>query len=164
MFNTGVSNHIFPVVTFSTIVTLQALTSPFFLSKFGITRVHLTLGINIWSSACRQLWQMSTVLENNALTHTLILCKIIPSEHGQTYSLKYEGDSCKIKHLGLVGASHSSTTLLGSISPMFYAQLLRTWVTLSCAYVLGLYFTGVSLTAQKLRVQRWWNWALATIL
>jgi hypothetical protein len=27
-----------------------------------------------------------------------------------------------------------------------------------CAYVLGLYFTGARLLAQKLRVECWWNW------
>ena len=27
-----------------------------------------------------------------------------------------------------------------------------------CAYILGLYFTGVSLPAQKLSVECWWNW------
>jgi hypothetical protein len=35
-----------------------------------------------------------------------------------------------------------------------------TYVQLFCAYVLGLYFTGVSQPAQKLRVEHWWNWAL----
>ncbi len=29
-----------------------------------------------------------------------------------------------------------------------------------CAYVSGLKVTGVSLVAQKLRVEYWWNWAL----
>ncbi len=27
-----------------------------------------------------------------------------------------------------------------------------------CDYILGLYFTGARLLAQKLRVERWWNW------
>ncbi len=34
---------------------------------------------------------------------------------------------------------------------------------LFCAYVLGLYFTGISLPAQKLRVEHWWNWAQGSI-
>ncbi len=29
---------------------------------------------------------------------------------------------------------------------------------LFCAYVLGLYFTGVSQPVQTLRVECWWNW------
>ncbi len=29
---------------------------------------------------------------------------------------------------------------------------------LFCAYILGLYFIGVSLLAQKLLIERWWNW------
>ncbi len=40
----------------------------------------------------------------------------------------------------------------------FYVRKLHT--QLFCTYVLGLYFTGVSLPAQKLCVERWWNWAL----
>ncbi len=40
----------------------------------------------------------------------------------------------------------------------FYVRKLRT--QLFCAYVLGLYFTGVSLPVQKLLIERWWNWAL----
>ncbi len=32
-------------------------------------------------------------------------------------------------------------------------------VQLFCAEVLGFYFTGVSLPAQKLHIERWWNWA-----
>ncbi len=39
----------------------------------------------------------------------------------------------------------------------FYEHKLH--VQLFCAYGLGLYFTGVSLLAQKLRVEGWWNWA-----
>ncbi len=35
----------------------------------------------------------------------------------------------------------------------FYERKLR--AQLFCAYILGLYFTGVSLLAQKLRVERW---------
>ncbi len=42
----------------------------------------------------------------------------------------------------------------------FYVCKLRP--QLFCAYVLGLYFTGVSLPAQKLCVERWWNWALVS--
>ncbi len=44
----------------------------------------------------------------------------------------------------------------------FYVRKLS--VQLFCAYILGLYFTGVSLPAQKLNVERWWNWALGAIL
>ncbi len=33
-----------------------------------------------------------------------------------------------------------------------------------CAYILGLYFTGVSLPAQKLCVEQWWNWALESYI
>ncbi len=33
-------------------------------------------------------------------------------------------------------------------------------VLLFCAYILGLYFTDVSLPAQKQRIDRWWNSAL----
>ncbi len=43
----------------------------------------------------------------------------------------------------------------------FFVRKLRT--QLFCAYVLGLYFTGVSLPAQKLRVERWWNQAKESI-
>jgi hypothetical protein len=42
-------------------------------------------------------------------------------------------------------------------SRSFYVRKLRT--QLFCAYILGLYFTGVSLPAQKLRIEHWWNWA-----
>jgi hypothetical protein len=38
----------------------------------------------------------------------------------------------------------------------FYIRKLCT--QLFCAYVLGLYFTGARLLAQKLRVKCWWNW------
>ncbi len=38
----------------------------------------------------------------------------------------------------------------------FYIRKLR--IQLFCAYVLGLYFTGARLLAQKLSVERWWNW------
>ncbi len=38
----------------------------------------------------------------------------------------------------------------------FYIPKLR--AQLFCAYVLGLYFTSVSLLAQKLCVECWWNW------
>ncbi len=34
---------------------------------------------------------------------------------------------------------------------------------LFCAYILGLYFTGVSLAVQKLPIECWWNWPLATL-
>ncbi len=44
----------------------------------------------------------------------------------------------------------------------FYVCKLR--VQLFCAYVLGLYFTGVSLPAQKLRIECWWNWAMVTCI
>jgi hypothetical protein len=61
----------------------------------------------------------------------------------------------------LVTVSSLSSFLLhqGSISPTFYVQLLHTQVARAafCAYVLGLYFTGISLPTQKLRVERWWN-------
>ncbi len=43
----------------------------------------------------------------------------------------------------------------------FFVRKLH--VQLFCAYVLGLYLTGVSLPAQKLCVERWWNWALVTL-
>ncbi len=39
----------------------------------------------------------------------------------------------------------------------FYVRKLP--VQLFCAYILGLYFTGISLPAQKLRIEHWWNWA-----
>ncbi len=39
----------------------------------------------------------------------------------------------------------------------FYERKLR--AQLFCAYILGLHFTGISLPAQKLRIERWWNWA-----
>ncbi len=38
----------------------------------------------------------------------------------------------------------------------FYKCKLR--AQFFCAYVLGLYFTGINLLAQKLCVERWWNW------
>jgi hypothetical protein len=44
----------------------------------------------------------------------------------------------------------------------FYISKLRT--QLFCAYFLGLYFTGISLPAQKLCIEHWWNWALITVL
>jgi hypothetical protein len=31
---------------------------------------------------------------------------------------------------------------------------------LFCAYILGLYFIGARLLAQKLRLEHWWNWTL----
>ncbi len=43
----------------------------------------------------------------------------------------------------------------------FYICKLR--AQLFCAYVLGLHFTGVSLTAQKLHVECWWNWLQVSI-
>ncbi len=48
----------------------------------------------------------------------------------------------------------------GSISPMFYAQLLRTYVARAALLCLHfrLYFTGARLLAQKLRKEHWWNW------
>ncbi len=39
----------------------------------------------------------------------------------------------------------------------FYVRKLH--AQLFCAHVLGLYFTGVSLLAEKLLVECWWNWA-----
>ncbi len=42
----------------------------------------------------------------------------------------------------------------------FYVRKLR--VQLFWAYILGLYFTGYRLLAQKLRVECWWNSAQAT--
>ncbi len=44
----------------------------------------------------------------------------------------------------------------------FYVRKLR--AQLFCAYILGLYFTGARLLAQKLCVERWWNWALITTM
>ncbi len=47
----------------------------------------------------------------------------------------------------------------------FYQRSMRSFfirklhAQLFCAYVLGLYITGVSLPAQKLCVERCWNWA-----
>ena len=38
----------------------------------------------------------------------------------------------------------------------FYVRELR--VQIFCANILGLYFTGARLLAQKLRVESWWNW------
>ncbi len=43
----------------------------------------------------------------------------------------------------------------------FYLRKLRT--QLFHAYILGLYFTGVSLPAQKLGIELWWNWAMVTL-
>ncbi len=40
----------------------------------------------------------------------------------------------------------------------FYVCMLR--AQLFCAYVLGLYFTGARLLAQKSHLERWWNWVL----
>ncbi len=40
----------------------------------------------------------------------------------------------------------------------FYVRKLH--AQLFCACSLGLYFTGARLLAQKLQVERWWNWAL----
>ncbi len=39
----------------------------------------------------------------------------------------------------------------------FYVRKLC--AQLFCAYIFSLYFTSVSLMAQKLRIKRWWNWA-----
>ncbi len=44
----------------------------------------------------------------------------------------------------------------------FYVRKLRS--QLFCAYVLGLHFTSVSLPAQKLGIERWWNWTRESIL
>ncbi len=49
------------------------------------------------------------------------------------------------------GQFHQSSTC------SFYVCKLR--IKLFCAYVLGLYFTGARLLAQKLGVECWWNWA-----
>jgi len=49
------------------------------------------------------------------------------------------------------GQFHQHSTLSFNVCKL-RAQLL-------CAYVLGLYFTGVSLPAQKLHIECWWNWA-----
>ncbi len=43
----------------------------------------------------------------------------------------------------------------------FYVRKLCTRIF--CAYILGLYSTGTKLLAQKMRVERWWNWALGSI-
>ncbi len=43
----------------------------------------------------------------------------------------------------------------------FYVRKLR--MQLFWAYTLGLYLTGARLLAQKLRVERWWNWAQESI-
>ncbi len=42
----------------------------------------------------------------------------------------------------------------------FYVRKL--FAQLFCAYILGLYFTGARLLAQKLSVEYWWNWHLTT--
>ncbi len=61
----------------------------------------------------------------------------------------------------LLTKDHLSTTVRGQFhqhsTSSFYVRKLR--AQLFCAYVLGLYFTGVSLPAQKLLVECWWNWA-----
>ncbi len=46
-------------------------------------------------------------------------------------------------------------------TPSFYVRKLR--MQLLCAYLLGLYFTGVSLLAQKLHVECWWNCAKLSV-
>ncbi len=52
------------------------------------------------------------------------------------------------------GQFHQRSTL------SFYVRELR--AQLFCAYILGLYFTGARLLAQKLHIERWWNWPLET--
>jgi hypothetical protein len=44
----------------------------------------------------------------------------------------------------------------------FYMRKLR--VQLFCAYISGLYFTGVRLLAQKLRIEHWWNWPQVSLV
>ncbi len=79
---------------------------------------------------------------------------------GHTWSTKF-----LLKNLFFFTQSKSPASVYrsfqGSISPTFYVQLLRTYVAHAafCAYILGLYFTGVNLPAQKLRKKCWWNWA-----
>ncbi len=53
-----------------------------------------------------------------------------------------------------------------SISPTFYTQLYvrKLGAQLFCGYILGFYFTSVSLPVQKLRVECWWNWPLVCTL
>ncbi len=53
------------------------------------------------------------------------------------------------------GQFHRHSTL------SFYVHKLK--AQLFCAYILGLYFIGVRLPAQKLPVERWWNWAHVSI-
>ncbi len=40
----------------------------------------------------------------------------------------------------------------------------KLWAQFFCSYILGLYFAGVSLPVQKLRVERWWNWAQIDVM
>ncbi len=47
-------------------------------------------------------------------------------------------------------------------TPSFYVCKLR--VQIFCAYILGLYFSGARLLAQKLRLEHWWNWALVVAI
>ncbi len=58
-------------------------------------------------------------------------------------------DIIKTKKSGVNFYQHSKRS--------FYVRKLR--ALLLCAYVLGLYFTGVNLLAQKLPIKRWLNWA-----
>ncbi len=44
----------------------------------------------------------------------------------------------------------------------FFIMKLR--VQLFCAYILGLYFPGARLLAQKLRIERWWNWPVISFI
>ncbi len=50
-------------------------------------------------------------------------------------------------HIHIMGQSYHRSM------PSFYVH-----AQLFCAYVLGLYFTGARLFAQKLHIERWWNW------
>ncbi len=43
----------------------------------------------------------------------------------------------------------------------FYVRKVRAQIF--CAYILGLYFTGTGLLAQKLHIERWWNWTQMSI-
>jgi hypothetical protein len=58
---------------------------------------------------------------------------------------------CQFQATGTKLAGVNFTNFLGAA--LTYAQHF-------CAYILGLYFTGARLLAQKLRIKRWWNWPL----
>jgi hypothetical protein len=42
-------------------------------------------------------------------------------------------------------------------------HVIKLRLQLFCAYVLGLFFTGARLLAQKLRAECWWNWPLVSL-